>query len=78
MEHVADLLGRYNAKEPDEIQAIKRYITDEFNAPSSVSLQPNAIIITVQSAALANTLRLRSTALQKLAGTTKRLLFRIG
>jgi hypothetical protein len=79
MESLGDLLGRYTIKEPDEVQAIKRYISEQFNAESSVGLQGDtALIITVASAALANTLRLRTPAIQKAAGTAKRLVFRIG
>jgi hypothetical protein len=79
MESVGDLLGRYKPQQPpDEVLAVKRYIADEFGAQSSVALQNGAIVITVQSAALANTLRLRTSALQEACKTTKRLLFRIG
>jgi hypothetical protein len=78
MEHIGDLLGKYSAAAPDEIAAIKQYIAKEFDAPSSVGIQNDAVVITVQSAALANALHLRQTAIQKAAGTNKRLLFRIG
>lgn len=79
MEHVGDLLGRYSAKQPDEVAAIKRYIADTFDSPSTVALSgETAIIITVHSASLANTLRLQTSDLQKIANTSKRLVFRIG
>jgi hypothetical protein len=78
MESLQDLLGRYRPDEPNEITAVKRYIQEQFDAPSSVGLQGEALVITVASASLANALRLRQTAIQAAAGTTKRLLFRIG
>ncbi|HEX7964031.1 MAG TPA: hypothetical protein VF466_05610 [Candidatus Saccharimonadales bacterium] len=78
MEHISDLLGKYSSAAPDEVTAVKQYIAREFGAESSVGLQGSALVITVQSAALANVLRLRQTAIQKAAGTEKRLLFRIG
>ncbi|HKU19169.1 MAG TPA: hypothetical protein VJP80_07960 [Candidatus Saccharimonadales bacterium] len=78
MDSVGDILQAYGPSEPSEIVAIKRYIADEFGAESSVGLQGEALVITVASASLANALRLRLLALQKAAGTTKRLLFRIG
>ena len=78
MERIGNLLGRYNPAAPDEITAVKQYIAKEFGAESSVGLQGNALVITVRSAALANALRLRQTAIQAAAGTNKRLLFRIG
>jgi len=78
MEHIGDLLGKYSPAAPNEVTAIKQYIAKEFDAPSSVGIQNDAVVITVQSAALANALRLRQTAIQKAAATDKRLLFRIG
>lgn len=79
MESLADLLGRYSPKGPDEVLAVKQYIADEFGAPASVGVQgEHALVITVSSASLANTLRLRTPAIQAAAGTTKRLVFRIG
>ncbi len=58
--------------------AVKRYIASEFNTQVSVGVQGEALVITVPSASLANTLRLRSLAIQQASGTTKRLIFRIG
>ena len=78
MEHVGDLLGRYNAKQPDETVALKRYIADTFDSPCSIAIKGETIIITVLSASLANTLRLQTSDLQKIAQTSKRLVFRIG
>jgi hypothetical protein len=79
MESIGELLGRYNPQRPDEVLAVKRYIAEEFKAPASVGLQGDTtLIITVTSAALANTLRLRARAIQQAANTTKRLVFRIG
>ena len=73
-----ELLGRYSPKEPDEIAAVKRYIFDEFGEQSSVGLHGETLVITVHSASLANALRLRLPALQKLAKTKKKIMFRIG
>lgn len=78
MESIADLLAAYSPGEPNEIVAIKRYIVDEFGAESSVSIRGGALVITVTSAALANTLRLRLPTLQAIADTDKRLVLRIG
>jgi hypothetical protein len=78
MDSLQDLLRARQPREPEEFTAIKRYIADEFGAESSIGLQGEALMITVRSAALANALRLRLPALQALAKTDKRLLFRIG
>lgn len=78
MDSIADLFGNRTPQEPDEINAIKNYISKEFNAPATVAVQGNSLIISVQSAALANTLRLRLPTLKKISNTTKRLVLRIG
>ncbi|HUC90276.1 MAG TPA: hypothetical protein VMR45_05735 [Patescibacteria group bacterium] len=77
MESLENLLGRYSPKAPDEVTCIKEYVMKEFNVQAKVGLQGEAITITVPSAALANTLRLRTTAIQTAANTAKRLIFRI-
>jgi hypothetical protein len=77
MESIGDVLGRHSPQQPDEAVAIKRYIADEFHVAAGVTAQPNAIVITVRSAALANTLRLRTPTLQEIAGSDKRFIFRI-
>lgn len=78
MERLSDLLGNYPSQPPDEVSALKRYIAEQFKARASVTAQTQTLVITVASASLANTLRLRATELQKIAGTSKRLVFRIG
>lgn len=78
MERIGDLLQRYNPQGPDDLLAVKRYIAAEFNTQVSVGIQGEALVVTVPSAALANTLRLRTAAIQQAAGTRKRLIFRIG
>ncbi len=78
MDSLSDLLGGYKAQEPEEIAALKRYIFKEFGSPASVGVQGEALVVTVASASLANALRLRLPALQAAAGTTKKLIFRIG
>ena len=78
MDSLQDLLGKYSPQEPAEILAIKRYIDEHFSAPSSVALQNDAIVITVHSAALANTLRYHGRKIKAACGSDKRLVFRIG
>jgi hypothetical protein len=78
MDNLRDLLGKYSPKEPDELLAIKRYIHEQFNAPSSVGVQGESIVITVASGALANTLRFHIPKLQTAGNTQKRIVFRIG
>jgi hypothetical protein len=78
MDSLQDLLGKYSPQEPEEVLALKRYIFDEFGVQSSVGLHDETLVITVHSASLANALRLRLPALKKVAGTKRRIMFRIG
>jgi len=78
MDSLQELLGRYNPQEPEEVSALKRYIFEEFGAESSVGLHGETLVITVASASLANTLRLRLPTLQKTAKTKRKIMFRIG
>lgn len=79
MESLQDLLGKYTPQEPPEIAAIKSYVEEHFSTTPRVALQgESAIIITVQSAALANTLRFHITKLQEACDTTRRIVLRIG
>lgn len=78
MESVADVLGRYSPQGPDEVLAIKQYIEHEFNTGAGVALRGDTLVVTVGSASLANTLRLRISALREATGVKKRIMFRIG
>jgi hypothetical protein len=78
MDSIGDLLDSFKHDEPPEVAILKQYISDAFDAPAAITVQETTIIITVRSAALANALRLRTTALRGACDTTKRLVFRIG
>ncbi len=78
MDSLQDLLNQYRPEQPPEIALIKGYIAEQFQASASIVVGDSAIIITVKSAALANALRLRTTALKAACETEKRLVFRIG
>jgi hypothetical protein len=78
MDNLQDLLGKYSRKEPSEIAALKQYIHDQFNSEANIGLQGEAIVITVHSAALANTLRFQLPKLKAAANTEKRIILRIG
>jgi hypothetical protein len=78
MDSLQDLLGSYSPKEPSEVVAIKQYIQQTFNVPSSVGMQGESIVITVASASLANTLRFHVSKIKNAADTEKKIVFRIG
>lgn len=78
MDRLEDILASRLPQEPDEVAAIKRYIDEQFQAPATVGVQDQSLVITVRSAALANALRLRAPQIQAACQTTKRLVIRIG
>lgn len=78
MDNLQDLLGKYSRKEPREITALKQYIHEQYQSEASVGFQGEAIVVTVHSAALANTLRYQMTKLKSVAETKKRIILRIG
>ncbi|HUD10457.1 MAG TPA: hypothetical protein VMR28_02170 [Candidatus Saccharimonadales bacterium] len=78
MDSLNDILFKKDFDEPAEITAIKSYVERQYKTRVGVQLQQNSIIIVAKSAALANTLRLKTPQLQEAAATTKKLIFRIG
>jgi hypothetical protein len=78
MDSLSKILHGRDFEEPAEMAAIKKYVQDEFKTVVGVLVRDKDIVIQVPSAALANTLRLRTTDIKKRCHTTKRLTFRIG
>ncbi|HEX4774042.1 MAG TPA: hypothetical protein VH234_00810 [Candidatus Saccharimonadales bacterium] len=78
MDDLKNILGNRGFDEPPEMVAIKKYVQDEFKVSVSVMVRERDIVIQVPSAALANTLRLRSPDIKRRCQTDKRLTFRIG
>jgi len=78
MDNLQDLLGKYSRKEPREITAIKQYIHEQFHSDANVGMQGETIVVTVHSAALANTLRFQLSKMKEVAETEKRIILRIG
>jgi hypothetical protein len=77
MDRLTDILGSKDFTEPPESSAIKNYILTRFDTTVNVMVRERDIIIDVPSAALANTLHLRSPEIKELSKTDKRLIFRI-
>ena len=77
MDSLDSLLKRKDFDEPPEMAAIKQYVQEEFKTAVGVLVRDKDIVIEVPSAALANTLRLRTTDIKKRCHTNKRLTFRI-
>ena len=78
MDSLNSILSRKDFDEPPEVQAIKKYVQDEFKSDVSVMVRERDIVVGVSSAALANSLRLHSPDIKRRCQLTKRLTFRIG
>jgi hypothetical protein len=78
MESLGDLLAKRQVpQEPAEIQLIKQYVRENFDASVSVAIKDESLIVTVTSAALAGALRMRLRQMQHAAQTQKRIVLRI-
>lgn len=76
-ESLGDLLAKKNLEEPDEVLIIKNFLRENYKATCQVVISPRQIVIVVQGAALAGTLRMQLHKLQALCQTQKRLVIRI-
>lgn len=74
---LADILGNRSFEEPPEVTTIKQFVKDKFQADAAVAIREQQIVITVQGAALAGTLRMHLYELKRMCKTEKRLLIRI-
>lgn len=77
MESLGDILTNYGQSEPPELAAIKRYVDEQYHVVVRAAINGNMIVVTVPSAALANTLRLQTTKIRAVCQLQKRLVFRI-
>ena len=77
MDSLFDILGSKDFELPKEVEAIKKYIRDEFNQEVEVMVREKDIVISGRGAAFINTLRLRGPTIKRAAKTDKRLTFRI-
>lgn len=78
MDSLHNILSNRNFDEPPEVANIKKYMLDEFQTTVSVQAREKDIIISVPSAALASTLRLRSPELKRRCAIhDKRIVIRI-
>jgi len=78
MQSLFDVLGSKDFDVPPEVAEIKAYVKRHFDSDVTVTLQTNAIILGVRSAALAGSLRPHMHKLQKQLNTDKKLVIRIG
>ena len=78
MQSLFDILGAKDYDEPPEVAEIKNYVKREFGMAVAVTVQKHVLIIHVQSAALAGSLRPHLHKLAKKLNTEKKLIIRIG
>jgi hypothetical protein len=78
MESLQDILGKKNFTPPDEIAAVKEFITRRYNSPSSVRVEREVLIVRVPSSALAATLQLEQRRMIEACKITKKLIIRYG
>jgi len=78
MDSLLNILRNRDFDEPPEITSIKKYVKDEFKTEVSVQVRDKDIVVSVPSAALANTLRLRGPEMKRRCQLEKKLTFRIG
>jgi hypothetical protein len=74
---LADILGNRSYNEPPEVAAIKKFVREKYKSDVAITIRDQQIIIVVQGAALAGTLRMHLHELKKLCQTEKRLVLRI-
>ncbi len=78
MDSLNSILSNKDFDQPPEMASIKKYVQDEFKVAVGVQVRDKDIIVSVSSAALANTLRLRGPEIKRRCQIDKRLTFRIG
>ena len=75
---LGDIMSKRQWEESPEVQVIKDFVFEKFEATPRITVQEKFIVIQVPSAALAGALRSHVYQLQQLCRTEKRLVIRIG
>jgi hypothetical protein len=78
MDSLQDILGKKDFTPPDEIAAVKEFISRRYNSPSRVRVERDVLIVRVPSSALAATLQLEQRRLIEACRITKKLIIRTG
>lgn len=78
MDSLFKILTQKDFSEPPEIQAIKKYVEDNYQTKVKVQVRDKDILVKVPSSALANTLRLNSPHIKRRCQLEKKLTFQIG
>jgi hypothetical protein len=78
MDSLQEILGKKDFTPPDEIAAIKEFISRRYKSTSSVRVERNALIVRVPSSALAATLQLEQRRMIEACRIKKKLIIRYG
>ena len=78
MDSLQEILGKKNFTPPDEMQALREYVQRHYKSNSYVKLQRDAIILSVQSSALAATLQLERNTIIDTCNLSRKLVIRSG
>ncbi|MDB5175836.1 MAG: hypothetical protein JWM81_694 [Candidatus Saccharibacteria bacterium] len=78
MDSLFNILANRNFDEPPEVASIKKFVFDNYQTDVSVAVRDKDISITVPSAALASTLRMRLPEMKRRCQIDKKILLRIG
>lgn len=78
MDSLQEILAKKDFTPPDEIAAVKEYISRRYNSVSRVRLERDAMIVRVPSSALAATLHMEQRRMIEACKITKKLIIRTG
>jgi len=78
VDSLQEILGKKDFTPPDEIVAVKEYITRRYKSPSRIRVERDVLIIRVPSSALAATIQLEQRTMIEACRITKNLIIRNG
>ncbi len=77
MDHIFDILSQKDFDEPPEIQAVKKFVHDEYGLKVNVMSRDKDIVVITNNSSLAGSLRQRGPEIKRRCQITKKLVFRI-
>lgn len=78
MDSLQEILGKKDFTPPDEVAAVKEFITRRYNSVSRIKVERDALIVRVPSSALAATLQLERNSMIEACRIKRKLIIRVG
>ncbi len=78
MDSLQEILGKRDFTPPDEVAAVKEFISRRYKSNSYVRVERDVLIVRVRSSALAATLHLEQNRMIEACRITRRLIIRTG